>query len=188
MSAHQPIGLMIVAPSTVAVGEEFSLGVKALCEPWFVPARAFFPLLPRLVSRFNESPRGIRYMDNAAGRWEGALEVEGPSGPSRIDVGDLPGTFEGDERAIGRVEGFSFSEPGVHTVRLIDGARDLVGESNPVVVSEDPPTERLWWGDLHCQTFFSDGLRCPEELYHFARHESFLDIFAMADHSEALTD
>lgn len=188
MPQHPPIGLMIVAPSTVAVGEQFALGIKALCEPWYVPATAFFGLLPRLVSRFNHSPRGIRYMDNAATRWDGALEVEGPSGPSRIPLSEFPGTFEGDERAIGRIQGFSFSEPGVHTVRVVDGAHGLVGESNPVVVSEEPPAERLWWGDLHSQSYFSDGLRCPEELYHFARHEAFLDIFAMADHSEALTD
>jgi hypothetical protein len=188
MPEHEPIGLMVVAPSTVAVGESFSVGIKALCEPWYVPARAFFPLLPRLVSRFNHSPRGIHYMDNAAERWDGALEVEGSSGPSRIPVGDLPGSFEGDERAIGRIDGFTFSEPGVHTIRLRDAVSGVTGESNPVVVSEQPPAERLWWGDLHSQTYFSDGLRCPEELYHFARHESFLDIFAMADHAEHLTD
>jgi hypothetical protein len=188
MSSHEPVGLMIVAPSTVAVGEEFALGIKALCEPWFVPVQCFEQRLPALVSRYNHSPRGIRYMDNAAERWDGVLEVEGPSGPPRIPLSDLHGTFPGDERAIGRVEGFSFSEAGVHTVRLMDGSRGLMGESNPVVVSEKPPAERLWWGDLHSQTFFSDGLRCPEELYHFARHEAFLDIFAMADHSESLTD
>lgn len=188
MPEHEPIGLMVVAPSTVAVGEEFSLGIKALCEPWFVPAQAFYPLLPRLVSRFNHSPRGIHYMDNAATRWEGALEVEGPDSATAIDLAELGGTFPGDDRAIGRVNGFGFSEPGVHTIRVLDGGHGLVGESNPIIVSEEPPAERLWWGDIHSQTFFSDGLRCPEELYHFARHESFLDIFAMADHSEALTD
>jgi hypothetical protein len=46
----------------------------------------------------------------------------------------------------------------------------------------------LYWGDLHSQTFFSDGLRCPEELYHFARDEAFLDVFALSDHTESLTD
>ena len=53
---------------------------------------------------------------------------------------------------------------------------------------EENPSERLYWADIHCQTFFSDGLRCPEELYLFAREESFLDIFAISDHTEALSD
>ncbi|NLO07465.1 MAG: CehA/McbA family metallohydrolase [candidate division WS1 bacterium] len=188
MSPHRPLAIRIVAPSTVAAGEEFALGIKALCEPWEVPAQCFEQRLPALVSRFNHSPRGIHYMDNAAERWQGVLEVEGPDGPSQIQISGLPGTFEGDERAIGRVGGFSFRRAGVHTIRLRDAATGIEGVSNPVIVSDGPPAERLWWGDLHSQTFFSDGLRCPEELYHFARHEAFLDIFAMADHSESLTD
>ncbi len=182
------IGLMIVAPSMAGAGEEFALRIKALCEPHRVPAVAFEQQMPALRSRYNHSPRGIHYMDNAAARWEGVLEVEGPDGPTTIDLAELPGTFPGDERAIGAVAGFSFREPGVFTVRVRDPRTGIVGESNPVVVSAEPPAERLWWGDLHSQTFFSDGLRCPEELYHFARHEAFLDIFAMADHSESLTD
>lgn len=188
MSDAEVTGLMVVAPSTVQAGETFALGVKVLREPYYVPATAFERKLPGLRSRYNHSPRGIHYMDNAALRWNGVLEVEGPDGPEAIDVADLGGTFPGDERAIGRIEGFSFSEPGVHTVVVRDPRTDLVGESNPIVVSAEPPKLRLWWGDLHSQTFFSDGLRCPEELYHFARHEAFLDIFALADHAEWITD
>ncbi len=151
-------------------------------------ARCFGDPLPALHSRYNHSPRGIHYMDNAAPRWEGVLEVEGPDGPATIHVAQLRGTFDGDERAIGAVGGFSFPEAGVFTVRVRDPHTGMVGESNPVSVSAEPPAERLYWGDLHSQTYFSDGLRCPEELYHFARHEGFLDIFALADHSESLTD
>ena len=33
--------------------------------------------LPALRSRYNHSPRGLHYMDNAAPRWQGVLEVEG---------------------------------------------------------------------------------------------------------------
>jgi len=188
MAESDLTALMIVAPSTLAVGEEFALRIKALCEPWRVAARCFGDPLPALHSRYNHSPRGIHYMDNAAPRWEGVLEVEGPDGPATIHVAQLRGTFDGDERAIGAVGGFSFPEAGVFTVRVRDPHTGMVGESNPVSVSAEPPAERLYWGDLHSQTYFSDGLRCPEELYHFARHEGFLDIFALADHSESLTD
>ncbi|MGC9317306.1 MAG: DUF3604 domain-containing protein [Armatimonadota bacterium] len=188
MAEAELTGLWVVAPSTLAVGEQFALRIKALTRPHYVDAACFVALPPRLRSPYNHSPRGIHYMDNAAPRWDGALEIEGPDGLSRIDVSELRGTFEGDGRAIGEVGGFSFSEPGVHTLRVIDTSTGVVGHSNPVVVSAEPPAERLWWGDLHSQTYFSDGLRCPEELYHFARREGFLDIFALADHSESLTD
>jgi len=59
--------------------------------------------------------------------------------------------------------------------------------SNPVWVTEETPTVRLYWGDPHWQTFFSDGIRCPEELYAFARDEGFLDFGAISDHMEAVT-
>lgn len=42
---------------------------------------------------------------------------------------------------------------------------------------EENPHHRIFGGDIHSQTFFSDGLRCPEELYTFARDEAFVDFF-----------
>ena len=183
-------GLWIVAPSTIVVGEEFSLRVKALTEPRPAPV-ACYRSYPRLASPFNVSPRGIRYLDNAASRWEGTFEVEADSsvrGPSAIACSQLAGTFPADERAIGEIGGFHCTEPGACTIALRDPNTGVRGESNPIDVVSKPPERRLWWGDLHSQTFFSDGLRVPEELYHFARHEGFLDIFALADHAEWLTD
>jgi hypothetical protein len=185
MSERAISGLWVVAPSTVAVGEEFSLRIKALTEPYRAPVQCYRKF-PRLASPFNLSPRGIHYLDNAAERWEGVLEIEGPRGPAEIDCADLAGTFPGDDRAIGEIEGFSFGEEGVQFIRIRDPKTGISGESNPICVTAEPPEYRLYWGDLHSQTFFSDGLRCPEELYHFARHEGFLDIFALADHANFL--
>ena len=54
--------------------------------------------------------------------------------------------------------------------------------SNPIRATETAPAERIFWGDPHWQTFFSDGIRCPEELYAFARDEAFLDFGAITDH------
>ncbi len=187
MSGRPLIGFKIVAPSTVAVGEEFPLKIKALTEPYKAPVQCYREY-PRLASPFNLSPRGIHYLDNAASRWEGVLEVQGPDGPTEIALGELAGTFPGDDRAIGEIEGFSFREEGVHFIRVTDPKTGIVGKSNPIVVSAESPEYRLYWGDPHSQTFFSDGLRCPEELYHFARHEGFLDIFALSDHAEHITD
>lgn len=183
----RPTGVMLVASSTVEVGEEFSLGVKILRDPYVVGtscARAY----PNLRSPFNLSPRGIKYMDNAAERWDGSVTVtaEGLDGPETIQIQSLPGAFDGDKRAIGRVGPFSFSSAGTYTIRAQDPETGIEAVSNPIEVSDTAPEMKLFWGDLHSQTFFSDGLRCPEELYSFARDEAFLDIFALADHSDAL--
>ncbi len=179
---------MLVAPSTVAAGEQFTLGVKVLTEP-YVAASACTRTYPNLHSPFNVSPRGIVYMDNAAVRWDGSLTIDGPddlSGPRRISVASLPGGFADDNRAIGRIGPFSFANPGTRTITAGLPDVGVDASSNVIEVSHAGPQWRLFWGDLHSQSIFSDGIRCPDELYPFARDEAFLDIFAMADHSDAL--
>lgn len=45
------------------------------------------------------------------------------------------------------VEEVVFDEPGIHRVEVSRG--DFTVLSNPVVVTEDPPERRIYWGDLH---------------------------------------
>lgn len=184
----QPTAIMVVAPSTVSVGEEFFLGVKVLRQPYPV-GLGCTRMYPNLAGPFNLSARGISYLDNAATRWDGVITVEGPPclrGPEVIEVASLSGAFRGDGRAIGRVGPFSFPTPGTYSIALRDPVTGASGRSNAIEVTAEPPPLRLYWGDIHSQTIFSDGIRCPDELYCFARDEAFLDIFALADHSDAL--
>ncbi len=185
-----PSGFFVVAPSTVAIGEEFNLCVKALGEPYYVGAGCYQNIFS-VRSRYNHSPRGIRYMDNVLPEWSGLIAIDGTSGfsgPSEFSFEGKSGPYPGDTRPIARISGCVFHEPGMQFITIRDFESDVSQVSNPICVSAEPLSERLFWGDIHSQTFFSDGLRCPEELYAFARDEAFLDIFALADHSEQLTD
>ncbi len=183
-------GFLVAAPSCVAAGESFALRIKGLTEPY--PAGwACYQALPQVCGRYNRSPRGIAYLDNSPPDWRGHVKISGDRGyhgPRSLAFNGKRGAYPGDTRPIARVEGLEFHEPGLHFVTVEDPESGVVGVSNPIVVSEGEPKQRLYWGDLHSQTIFSDGLRCPEELYAFARDEAFLDIFALADHSEHLTD
>jgi len=184
-------GLFLAAPSRVRTGEEFALGVKVLCEPYEAPAVCFGPM-PAVGGRYNRSPRGITYMDNVPAAWEGVLELDGGDGyrgPSSFAfTPEHAGPYRNDHRPIARIQGISFSTPGIKFIEVRDAASGVQAPSNPIVVTDQEPDERLWWGDIHSQTFFSDGLRCPEELYAFARDEAFLDVFALSDHAESITD
>jgi len=184
-------GFLLAAPSTVEVNETFSLGFKALCEPYHVGGACYGGTGPLLKSRYNLSPRGISYMDNAVPEGKGRVQIEGGDGydgPSEIRLEDLTGPCYGDQRPITRLPDFRYTEPGVKFITVELDDTGVQATSNAIVVSSEPLQERLYWGDIHSQTFFSDGLRCPEELYAFARDEAFLDIFGLADHSESLTD
>jgi len=185
----QPTGFMLVAPSIVAVNEEFALSLKALCEPYFTGAACFMPS-PAVVGRYNLSPRGIAYMDNVPRAWPGVVELRGDDGyrgPDTFSFAGRSGPYVGDTRPIARTEGLCFTTPGVKRLTVVDPVCGAQGVSNPIEVTAAAPTERLYWADLHSQTFLSDGLRSPEELYAFARHEAFLDVFALADHTDMIT-
>ena len=192
MSAEHAItGMLIVAPSTVGASEPFEVGAKMLTKPYAVGADCWVSGSPRLRSPFNVSSRGLQYMDNVPPEWRGAVRVdggEGYDGPAAFSFAEGSGPCVEDARPIRRFGPVRFTAPGVHFLTLTDPESGVTQRSNAIVVTDEPPVERLFWGDIHSQTYFSDGLRCPEELYSFARNEAFLDIFAMADHTEYLTD
>jgi len=176
-------GVYAVAPSVLRPCEEFSLRFKILT-PVHPAGSGCWTKVPALKSPFNLSPRGIRYLDNV---FEGnigeiELELEGKI----IRFSDYKGIFFDDRRKFGCVEGLSFPSEGVKLIKIRNpDFREAV--SNVILVKENC-RERIFWGDIHCQTFFSDGLRCVEQLYSFARDEAFLDFFSLSDHSEWITD
>jgi len=186
-------GMLIVIPSRLAVGEPFSVKVKLRSEVREIPCeRGYDTVKPRLRSPFNRNVmRRIQFMDDCPPEHAGALLAEGPSlqGPRKLVFdGKEQGVFPGDTRPIKAFDGFRWTQPGVHFLRVTEPESGLTVLSNPVCVSESLPAERIVWGDPHWQTFFSDGIRCPEELYAFARDEAFLDFGAITDHMEGVTD
>ena len=187
-------GMLGVVPSRLAVGEPFALKLKVLGDIRPIACHGgWCTLKPALHGPFNLNvQRNIQYQDNCLPEWRGVVRLDG--GPALEGPGELvfdgvdQGVFAGDTRPIKTFKGLRLTEPGFHFLRLTVDGVDGEFWTNPVFVSAAPPSERIWWGDPHWQTFFSDGIRCPEELYAFARDEAFLDFGAASDHVEGLTD
>ncbi len=180
-------GILIVAPSTVGVGEGFSLGVKMTAAPYTAQLNCFTRHYPTVSSSTNVSPRGIYYMDNVPPKWQGTLEVmkDGAcSGPSQVNFQGKAGPYPYDRRPIKKVGPFRFAKPGFHYITLKDSRTGLTGTSNPIQVENKIGPLKLFWGDIHGHTIFTDGIRGPEEVYAFGRDEAFLDICALTDHTE----
>lgn len=178
--------LRIVCPSTVAVGEQFSFGLKLLTDPYVVGFSCRGDEKYNLSRRYNLSDSGtsdMQYLDNVPRGWRGAISIEadggGYEGPSAHTLGG--------ERPCVRIGPASFTKPGLKFLTVHDQESDLAATGNPVLVSAEPLEQRLFWGDLHCHTWLSDGLRSPEQVCAFARDEAFLDIFAIADHNRGPT-
>jgi hypothetical protein len=189
-----PTGFFAAIPSRLGAGERFALKVRVLGPVYEVGcAGAWNTWKPGLKGPFNLNVhRGIRYMDNCLPEWTGRLKLDGggalAGGGEVVFDGKNQGAFPGDVRPVRVLGGLSWTEPGFHFIKVVDAESGVEGWTNPVLVTEEPPVERIWWGDPHWQTFFSDGIRCPEELYAFARDEGFLDFGAISDHMEGVTD
>ncbi len=79
----------------------------------------------------------------------------------------------------------NISIPGIHYLRVVESDTGNVYRSNAIIVQpEGNITTRLYWGDLHGHTLYSDGSGLPSEAYEFARDVALLDFAAISDHSE----
>ena len=97
--------------------------------------------------------------------------------PSAIDLGG-PATLGSCEVA------FTPIAPGVVRVRGTSEDGNLHSLSNPSKVYPEPPGERLYWGDIHSHSQYSeDGTGTDDDQFRYARHGSLLDVFAASDHN-----
>jgi len=94
-----PAGMYIAAPSTVCVGEEFSVGVKILADSYFAALSCFTAHYPEVSSSLNTSPRNAKFMDNVPTQWDGTLEIIGGSfykGPDKLSCDELKHPYQWD--------------------------------------------------------------------------------------------
>ncbi len=187
--------ILCVIPSRLGVGEKFTIKLKLKGKAREIPCShfAWYTKKPKLESPFNLAPgRDIKYIDDTLPEWCGTLDVDcgdALNGNDKIEFdGVNQGVFPGDTRPIKEFCGYSWNKPGFHFVKITDPGTGKEFLSNPVYVTEKIPESRIYWGDPHWQTIFSDGIRSPEELYGFARNEAFLDFGAISDHMESVTE
>ena len=109
-----------------------------------------------------------------------AVDAEGVKLPQ-------PKSFGEADRGAHRFEGVTFGRPGRYRIlaRDSDGRE---GRSNPILVHERSPAQRILWGDLHTHTRYSDGRGTPAEMFEFGLRYSALDFCAISDHAFITTD
>lgn len=81
----------------------------------------------------------------------------------------------GDGSAV--VEGLKVNSPVDVWIDLMTLEGELLGRSNPMRVSNEPP-HRHYWGDLHGQSNETVGTNTVAQYYAFARDRAFVDIVA----------
>jgi len=146
------------------------------------PAAQFRVVAPTCVTAGEPFAVKVAVLDqnnNPAGEpWKGdvTLSGEGVTGPAAASIKKQNGNYL-------ELDGFSVTAPGVYRVDVRGGG--LAGRSNPVVCR--PSWERrIFWGDVHGHSAFSDGMRQPDEYFDYGRYVALLDVTVLTDHAENL--
>lgn len=154
--------LYVVAPSVLAVGEDFDITVLA------------FDINGHLVEDF-------------AAAIDLSL-VAAPSSqaeaPAIVDIPPRITLTSGHSSLATLPKGGLALQPGLVLLKATDPSGRFAPGTIPIRVAQDP-SERIFWGDLHTHSNLSDGDFediCPEDVYRYGRDIGRLDFQALSDH------
>lgn len=137
------------------------------------------PVLAAQGESFTLTLAALDQYGNAAEDYEGevALSADGAGIAVPQSV-----RFTKADRGARVVENLCANKPGWHTITAAAG--ELSGRSNYVVITEEEPPARLYFGDMHTHTLDCDGT--PDIVDHFnhGRHVAGLDFGAVSCHAE----
>lgn len=89
--------------------------------------------------------------------------------------------IEASHEAITVLKDIRLDNPGVYRFTFASASGDIVGDTNPVLVEEDP-RERIYWGETHGHCGFSEGMGLVDDYFKFARDEARLDFVTLSEH------
>lgn len=75
----------------------------------------------------------------------------------------------------------SLPEPGVYWISLRSADGSITGDANPILVENDPAM-RIFWGDTHGHSGYSEGIGTADYFMRFARDDARLDFVTHSEH------
>lgn len=141
--------------------------------------RATAPSVVAVGERFDLA---VRSEDDRWNRATGAIPAYEVS-LNGTAVQTIPAGTEG----LVAVRGLHIDQPGIYrfSVRSTDGK--LTATSNPVW-AEQSPQQRVYWGETHAHSGFSEGMGSIEAFYKWAREDAALDFGGLSEHDSWLDD
>lgn len=96
-------------------------------------------------------------------------------------------SIEGGDEPITVVNDLSFDEPGVYRFQFVSTDGAITGESNPILVEEDP-VERIFWGETHGHSGMAEGRGTSDAYFEFGRDDARLDFLVHSEHDIWMDD
>ena len=135
--------------------------------------KVFAPSIVKAGERFEVS---VRSEDDRWNRATGNVPAYELS-LNRRAVRSIPASRDG----VTVVKDLEIAQPGTYryAVRSADGK--ISGESNPIWVETDPKY-RVYWGETHAHSGFSEGMGSIDRFYTWGRDDARLDFAGLSEH------
>ncbi len=147
-------------------------------------ASSFHVTAPALAGRDVDFPVRITALDKYGNRdcqYNGPVcidTINGASGEERVIQ------LRKSDRGSCTVEGFSLSRAGWTSIQAVSPDREVRGESNAILCSEEKPDQQIFWGAMHGHTLDCDGILSAKDQYEYAGEVAHLDFASCASHAE----
>ncbi|MBK6798911.1 MAG: DUF3604 domain-containing protein [Acidobacteria bacterium] len=89
--------------------------------------------------------------------------------------------------AMNVLAGLKIDKPGVYRFQIRSTDGKLSGQSNPILV-EDSPSNRIYWGETHGHSGFSEGYGSADGYFRFGRDVARLDFLTLSEHDLWMDD
>ena len=175
-------------------GEEFFIKVDGDGDGYFYPighqprinilpgpAAALIVTAPSLVkidTPFSVKIAAVDRYDNWAQSYQGAIDLSS----SRSDI-DIPQRyhFKESDRGAKKIK-CTVKKAGLCRIKVEDRKNGFKTESNPILCTDKPLSNHLYWGDIHGHSGICDGTGTPDNYYQYARDVAGLDISSLTSH------
>ncbi len=148
-------------------------------------ARRFFAVAPSLIKI--DQPLSLKLIAedkyrNTVEHYSGTVNVSAESSHSKKHLETYK--FEKGNLGILTIENIKLDSEGVWRLK-IRNETGLLGMSNPIHCQKDD-NYRLFWGELHGHTQYSDGYGSADDYFSFAVTKAALDFAAITEHEVEL--
>lgn len=97
------------------------------------------------------------------------------------------GEIEAGKDAISYLKNIKIDKEGTYRFSFVSANNEIKGQSNPIWVQNNPEN-RIFWGELHGHSGFSEGQGSPDSFFQFGRDDARLDFIAFTEHDAWLDD
>ena len=137
---------------------------------------------PSIVAPGERFELAVRFEDDRWNRATGAIPGFEVSLNGKVVNTSAPGT-----EGLVVVKDLQIDQPGTYRFNIRSSDGKIAALSNPIWVEPDP-AQRVYWGETHAHSGFSEGMGSIDAFYRWGRDDAWLDFGGLSEHDIWLDD